>query len=183
MTPTIVVITGASGAGKTASVRALAARNLPGVSCYYFDADGVPSPEEMEKFPENWQAMKTREWLTRLASDPDGAEVYILDGQVRPSFVYEAAEQTLAKAPHIILLDCTPSVRHTRLRELRQQPELVTTQMDCWAAYLRGQADALKLPVIDTTNVEISDVADSLVAIIESLCEPQRHATSYAWKQ
>jgi hypothetical protein len=25
--------------------------------------------------------------------------------------------------------------------------------MDCWAAYLRGQADALKLTVLDTTGM------------------------------
>jgi hypothetical protein len=41
--------------------------------------------------------------------------------------------------------------------------------MDCWAAYLRGQADALNLPVIDTTLLSIEEVADQLEAIVRSL--------------
>jgi len=41
--------------------------------------------------------------------------------------------------------------------------------MDCWAAYLRGQADALELPVIDTTNLAIDTVADELVVHVEQL--------------
>jgi hypothetical protein len=34
--------------------------------------------------------------------------------------------------------------------------------MDHWAAYLRGQADALSLPVIDTTLLTPEQVADEL---------------------
>jgi hypothetical protein len=34
--------------------------------------------------------------------------------------------------------------------------------MDHWAAYLRGQADALKLFVIDTTDLTVSQAADRL---------------------
>lgn len=41
--------------------------------------------------------------------------------------------------------------------------------MDCWAAYLRGQADALDLPVIDTTDIGIDDVADGLLVHVQAL--------------
>jgi hypothetical protein len=34
--------------------------------------------------------------------------------------------------------------------------------MDAWAAYLRGQADALEVPVIDTTARTIEAVAAEL---------------------
>jgi hypothetical protein len=172
MTPAILVVTGASGSGKTAAVRALDARALPGVRCYYFDTVGVPSREEMDRDfggGEEWQSFTTRYWLDRLADDPDGAEVYVLDGQTRPSFVTNAAEQACINLVHIVLLDCAPLVRHTRLTELRGQPELANSQMDCWAAYLSGQADALNLPVVDTTSMRIDDVADALVAHIERI--------------
>jgi hypothetical protein len=43
--------------------------------------------------PESWQAVTTRAWLERLAVDPDGADVYVLDGQTRPSFVRSAVER------------------------------------------------------------------------------------------
>ena len=42
MPVSVLVVTGASGAGKTASVEALAARALPGVRCFHFDSIGVP---------------------------------------------------------------------------------------------------------------------------------------------
>jgi len=34
--------------------------------------------------------------------------------------------------------------------------------MDAWAAYLRGQAEALELPVLDSTSRSIAEVADLL---------------------
>lgn len=49
MTKTIVVVTGASGSGKTAAVHALDARALPGIRCYYFDSIRVPSRDEKER--------------------------------------------------------------------------------------------------------------------------------------
>jgi hypothetical protein len=116
---------------------------------------------------EQWQALTTQEWLVRLAADPDGAEVYVLDGQTRPTFVIMAAERSRIDGVRIVLMDCEPSVRHTRLIDLRGQAELANSQMDCWAAYLRGQADALGLPVIDTTGQAIQTIADILVDHVE----------------
>ena len=169
MTPAILVVTGASGSGKTAAVRALDARGLPGVRCYYFDTIGVPSREEMERDfggGENWQAVTTERWLESLAADPDHAEIYVLDGQTRPSVVRKSAERVGVDV-HIVLLDYAPSVRNIRLIELRGQPELANADMDCWAAYLRGQADALDLPVIDTTSLEVDAVAGALALHVE----------------
>jgi hypothetical protein len=41
--------------------------------------------------------------------------------------------------------------------------------MDSWAAYLRGQADALNLPVIDTTSLDIDAVVDALVVHVQQV--------------
>jgi ABC-type glutathione transport system ATPase component len=49
VTPALLFVVGASGAGKTAAVRAIEARALPGVRCYYFDTIGVPTPEAIER--------------------------------------------------------------------------------------------------------------------------------------
>jgi len=169
-TPGILVVTGASGSGKTATVRALEARALSGVRCYYFDAVGVPSPERRGSgSPEGWQAVTTKEWISRLAADPDGAQVYVLDGQTRPSFVRSAVEGIVGAHVRIVLLDCATGVRHARLVGPRGQPELSNSQMDCWAAYLRGQADALNLPVIDTTDLAIDAVVDALAVYVEQV--------------
>jgi hypothetical protein len=168
-TPAILVVTGASGSGKTAAVRALEARAIPGVRCYHFDAVGVPPAQDRGSGPHGWQAVTTKAWLARLAADPDGAEVYVLDGQTRPSFVLTALEGRNRALVRILLLDCTPDVRHARLVGPRKQPELSDSRMDCWAAYLRGQADALDLPVIDTSELEIDAVVDALVANVQQI--------------
>ncbi|WP_460204350.1 hypothetical protein [Scytonema sp. NUACC21] len=41
--PALLVVTGASGAGKTTVVREVEALGLFGVSCYYFNSISVPS--------------------------------------------------------------------------------------------------------------------------------------------
>jgi hypothetical protein len=168
----ILVVTGASGSGKTTTVRALEARALPGVRCYYFDAVGVPATEALERqfgSPESWQAVTTRAWLDRLAANPDSADVYVLDGQTRPSLVRSAVERVGTVLVRVVLLDCAAHARHVRLAGPRGQPELSNPRMYCWAAYLRGQADALELPVIDTTNLGIDAAVDALIVHVERL--------------
>jgi len=59
----ILVVTGASGAGKTTAVRSLEKRAYAHVRCHYFDSLGVPSLEAMGRDfggPEAWQLNATR---------------------------------------------------------------------------------------------------------------------------
>ncbi len=80
----ILVVTGASGAGKTAAVRALDARAVPGVRCFYFDSIGVPTADVMERDyggGEQWQASATAEWLARLGNLPEDVRVAVLEGR------------------------------------------------------------------------------------------------------
>jgi hypothetical protein len=43
--------------------------------------------------------------------------------------------------------------------------------MDDWAAYLRRQADALRLPVIDTSTLTVAESADQIEAIVRRLLD------------
>jgi hypothetical protein len=168
------VVTGASGAGKTATVQALDARAVPGVHCFYFDSIGVPTAEVMERDyggGERWQASATAEWLARLSGLPSDVRVAVLDGQTRPSFVFAAVARAAPRSVHVVLLDCSSSVRTARLCGPRGQPELANARMDHWAAYLRGQADALGLPVIDTSTLTVSQSSDQLQEIVRRLFE------------
>ena len=97
--------------------------------------------------------------------------VAVLDAQTRPSTVFAAPGAGTAWHAHVILLDCSPDVRAARLRGPRGQGELATPRMDCWAAYLRGQADALRLPVIDTTGLTVVEVARQLEAAVRRLTD------------
>ena len=174
--PRILVVTGASGAGKTATVRALDTRGIPGVRCFYFDSIGVPTAEVMEREyggAEQWQASATAAWLTQLGALPNDIRLAVLDGQTRPTFVFDAAAQAAPRVVHVALLDCSSDVRGARLRGPRQQPELADARMDQWAAYLRGQADSLDLAVIDTTALSVAAAADQLEALVRRLIEPE----------
>ena len=153
--PAILVVVGASGAGKTTLVRALAALGLPGVGCYHFDAIGVPSPEEIAaRFGggEQWQAWALGRWMERLTRNDDGVRLAVLDAQVRPSAVRDAFARGGVERGQTVLVDWDYHERNARLRGPRGQPELATPDMDCFAAYMRGQADALGLPIVDTTG-------------------------------
>ena len=168
----ILAVVGASGVGKTTALRALTERCLPAVGCYHFDSIGVPSPEAMHRefgSPENWQAAMTDRWIERLAANEDRVDVAVLEGQTRPSFLNAAFVRCGLQRSDIVLLDCSPDVRSARLHGPRAQPELATPRMDAWAAYLRGQADALGIAVYDTTGMEPATVADALTTHIETL--------------
>jgi dephospho-CoA kinase len=169
--PVIVIVTGASGAGKTTLVTTLEQRRIPGIRCHYFDSIGVPSPEEMtEQFgsPAAWQEAMTRQWIARLGKPDVGVRIAVLDGQVRPSVVRTAFAEAGVKG-HVILVDCRHEVREARLRGPRAQPDLASRDMAAWAAYLRGQADALDIPIVDTTSASIAAATDALFHQVKNL--------------
>jgi predicted kinase len=153
--PAVLVVVGASGAGKSTLTRGLAALGLPGVTCHHFDTLGVPTPEEIAaRFGggEVWQAWALDQWMQRLARNDDDTALAVLDAQVRPHAAVVALRQHNIARGRVVLVDCGYAERNARLRGARGQPELATADMDCFAAYMRGQADALDLPIIDTTG-------------------------------
>jgi hypothetical protein len=76
-----------------------------------------------------------------------------------------AAGQALA-AVHLFLIDCATPVRHQRLRGGRAQPELASAEMDGWARYLRWQARASGVPIVDTTRLSPDDAAEAVMAAV-----------------
>ena len=151
----VLVLVGASGAGKSTLTRELAALALPGVTCRHFDTLGVPTSEEIAaRFGggEAWQAWALDQWMQRLARNDDGSALAVLDAQVRPHAALLALRQHDIAHGRVVLVDCGYAERNARLCGPRGQPELATPDMDCFAAYMRGQADALGLPILDTTG-------------------------------
>jgi hypothetical protein len=147
MAPAILFVIGASGSGKAAAVRVLEARARSGMRCYHFDSIGVPPPEIMERdygTGDGWQAAATAQWIERLATNPDGAEIAVLNGQTRPSFIRPVLGSAGVRHARIVLLDCDSRVRAARLAGPRGQPQLATPQIDAWAVYLRREAAAAR---------------------------------------
>ncbi len=90
--------------------------------------------------------------------------VQILDGQTRPSFVRAALDREDLSRVRIVLVECERETRNVRL-VARGHAELANPGMDSWSAYLRGQADALGLSVLDTTHRAVEAVADELLEL------------------
>jgi hypothetical protein len=88
----LVVLTGASGAGKTTIAIAFAHR-FPSIAVHRFDSIGVPPAQTMAARHgsiEGWQRATTHEWLARLRRPSEDGNV-LLEGQMRIAFVEEAA--------------------------------------------------------------------------------------------
>ncbi|MDJ0755278.1 MAG: hypothetical protein QNJ45_17270 [Ardenticatenaceae bacterium] len=161
-------LTGSCGSGKTTLLKGVVASYFPHLTHYHFDDLGVPSLQEMnERFggPEAWQAHNAQQWMRRVATSE--AKLTVLDGQIRPTVLRQAAAEVDVAAVHITLIDCNHDERRRRLLEDRSQPELDQLDTYAWAAYLKGQADALNLEVIDTTNVPLEKSIRELAASIE----------------
>jgi energy-coupling factor transporter ATP-binding protein EcfA2 len=102
-----VILTGASGSGKTTIAEAVAARYGEQVEVYHFDSIGVPPPGQMIAnygSGEAWQRAMTYEWIKRVAATPLIGRRVLLEGQMRLSFVIEAT--TALGISDYVLITC-----------------------------------------------------------------------------
>lgn len=174
-TKAIYFLTGSSGSGKTTLLKGVVKSIYPYLNAHHFDDLGVPTIEEMNaKFggPAQWQAYNIRQWIKNVIQI-DSPSLVILDGQARPSVILDAACEIGFSAMHITLIDCSHAERRRRLLEDRKQPELDILDTYAWAAYLHGQADALKLETIDTTETRLERSIQNLANSIERFANEQ----------
>jgi hypothetical protein len=108
-------------------------------------------------------------WISHLSQAETGIELAVLDTQIRPHRALEVLSQATIEYAQVVLVDCDPVKRNERLHMDRSQPELANSRMDCWAAYLRGQADALKLSIIDTSSDQIDKSLAELELLVRDL--------------
>jgi type II secretory pathway predicted ATPase ExeA len=168
--PAILVLTGASGAGKTTLTLKLKELAIPGVEG--INCDRV----KIEADSTDLQIDILRYWILQLSQQETRIELAVLDTQIRPHRALEVLNQAGVVCAQIVLVDCDPLKRNQRLHMDRSQPELANPQMDCWAAYLRGQADALNLSIIDTSNDPIDKSLIALELLVRDLLNRARAA-------
>lgn len=173
----ILVLTGASGAGKTTLLRALAAMEIPGVACFACDSVYSELPDDVRADGEAAQDAILEHWVRR-ALGQSGVKVAVFDTQIRPQKASALLGRLGIPVQRVVLVECKQQEREARLCGARAQPELADAQMENWAAYLRGQADALGLDRIDTTREPIVASTARLRGIVESLGEEGQQAHS-----
>jgi len=176
----LLVVTGASGAGKTSTVRLLEQRR-PDIIFRFFDSIGIPPSAEMTAeygSGEEWQRHKTLEWITRIKAGDLGRAPVIFDGQVRQAFVAEACTLAGVHDYRIVLFDCEHALREQRLIA-RGHPELANDQMANWARYLREQALGRRDPIIDTTCLTLEGAANAMETLVHV---KHGHAGAAPWR-
>jgi len=160
--PKIIFFTGASGAGKTTLVHALS-QALPNASAAFlhFDNIGIPTEAEMIKVygsGTEWQKRMTFNWAQKLVEQSSNEKLIVFEGQTDLQFIVEAFAAINFAQYQIILVHCDAITRHQRLEANREQPELINTDMDNWAGYLYKQAVAMGVPILNTTQMNVSEI-------------------------
>jgi adenylate kinase family enzyme len=165
------VLTGASGAGKTTIARGVEQRGIANCQVHYFDSIGVPSDEQMRAQygrEDGWQRRTTLRWMERIKPILDAGGSVLFEGQMRIAFVTEALASSRIDKARIILVDCDDETREARLRLERVQPELASERMRDWARYLRDEARAADIEVLDTARVSVAECADLIIQYLNS---------------
>ncbi|MGM4909398.1 AAA family ATPase [Rhizobium sp. 768_B6_N1_8] len=148
----LVILTGASGAGKTTIAEAIERLHGHEIDVFYKDRIGVPPVQDMiDKFGsvEGWQRAATFEWMARLSPLVEQGRSVLF------AFLVEAAERAGIIPYACILIDCDDETRTRRLSIDRGQPELANPDMMNWAAFLRNEASAYGCKILDTSNLTL----------------------------
>lgn len=91
----LVIMTGASGSGKTAIAKAIEETH-PTIMVFRFDTIGVPLAEVMASYGRDhqpggaWQRAMIFQWLERIASHLVAGNTVLFEGQMRIAFIREA---------------------------------------------------------------------------------------------
>jgi len=118
----LVVLTGASGGGKTSIARAVDKLGLPNCEVHSFDSIGVPSVEQMHKEcgPGHepggaWQRAMTFQWIRQIGAILDRRTSVLFEGQIRIAFIKEALVASQIRSARVVLVDCDDITRSERL--------------------------------------------------------------------
>ncbi len=152
----IYFVIGASGSGKTTTLKHFEKTIPPHCTLLHFDNIGVPPFEEMEKeygSIEEWQKIKTIDWVKKIAEENLSSSNVIFDAQIRPSFIKEACD-LYGVDYKVVLFDCSDAERIKRLIS-RGHPELADENMMNWAAFLRKECEKHHHKIINNTHITI----------------------------
>jgi chloramphenicol 3-O-phosphotransferase len=162
----LVILTGASGSGKTAIAEAIRIGRPDLAEVLHFDSIGVPTPEARLAWgPEGaWQRAMTLTWMARIAAMSGQDRPVLFERQMRLAFVREGLLAAGIANARVILVDCDDATRTHRLVTTRHQPELATPTMMIWAAFLRREAQEAGCEVLDTSRLSLEDSVEQVCA-------------------
>jgi dephospho-CoA kinase len=172
--PYLILVTGASGTGKTTIVKAIEKKlNNKLVSFNYFDDIGVPSFESMVSnfgSPQRWQEVTTHAWMAKLTTITD-KKLIILEGSFNPEFAIAKLQKPALENCLVICIHTDRAQREARLMQNRNQPELVSQDMENFARLLKERTLALGGVVVEHDKIHPSQTAQSIIELIYSFIQ------------
>ncbi|MCQ0968842.1 AAA family ATPase (plasmid) [Paracoccus sp. TK19116] len=149
----IVILTGASGAGKTTIAR-LCGEMAEGPTVFHFDNHripdgGVPHTDYTDKVA--WQHHMVTIWL-RWLKDHDAALI-LLEGQMLLPRLIEVLREEDLRNVTVILVECADAERAKRLSG-RGHAHLIGAGLDNRVLQFRADAEALGIPVFLTDDLQ-----------------------------
>lgn len=168
----LVILTGASGSGKTSIARAIEETH-PEIAVFRFDTIGVPSAEVIATYGIGhqpggaWLRAMTFEWFDRIAPIISSGQPVLFEGQMRIAFVQEALDLHRIKHARVICVECDDRTRRVRLTHDRQQPDLANESMMGWARYLHQEAVEAGYEVLDTTELPLAQSIARILFYLE----------------
>jgi chloramphenicol 3-O-phosphotransferase len=170
-----VILTGASGAGKTSVAQAIEALGTA-ILVYQGDRIGLPSDEIMAGYGHTEEPGGPIQrgfalyWLGIIADQLKAGRPVLLETQCRIAFLREALSLHNITDARIILMECSDESRQTRLRA-RGQAELANDQMSNWSRFLHAEAENFGLEIVDTTDLSLDE---SLAQVLKYFDSPAR---------
>jgi adenylate kinase family enzyme len=167
----LLILTGASGAGKTTLAHAVQTA-LPVCEVRFFDSIGVPSAEIMATYAGDygpgggWQRAMTIEWMRQIAPLLNSGKRILFEGQMRIAFIEEALVAACITNARIVLVDCSDPIRVARLTHDRQQADLANEDMMNWGRFLREEAMRGGHEILDTGSIPFRSSVDRLVTYL-----------------
>lgn len=168
---TLVVLTGASGSGKTTIAEEIE-RAQRSIQVFRFDTIGVPSREVIDSFGPGhqpggaWQRAMTLRWIERIAPAVAAGRHVLFEGQMRSAFIREALAASGIEA-RIVCVECDDATRTHRLTHERHQPELANEDMMNWSRYLHREATDAACAILDTTGQTVDDSVRAVLALFD----------------
>lgn len=160
----IITITGASGVGKTSTLKALS-KNLPeniNVKIFHIDEIVQPNWDEIED-TKKWQEETTLELVDMLVKTAIKEKVHVLfEGSTDIKFYIQGFEKNNYLDYKILLFDCSQETMKNRLIQ-RGQPELYHSDMIGWLNYLRKEAIERNIEIVKTDNITFEEIGHKII--------------------
>jgi len=160
----IITITGASGVGKTSTIKELS-KNLPGkTKIKFFHIDELVQPNWDEiKDTQKWQEEITLELVEMLIKTARKENTHVIfEGSTDIKFYIQAFQKNNFSDYKILLFDCSQETMKSRLTH-RGQPELYNEHMVNWLNYLRKDAMKRNIRILNTDNATFEKIGQEII--------------------